>query len=93
MCTLVVGFYPQTKIPLMIASNRDENPTRPTSSWDIHQFDDNGISSKVYCPIDGILGGTSIGINTKGVFMHSTNWDFRRKFPWTWLTISWIIST
>lgn len=82
MCTLVVAFYPQTKTPLVIASNRDENPTRPTSPWDIRQFnnDENTTLHKVYCPLDDVLGGTWIGINTAGVFCALTNWDLEENF-------------
>lgn len=107
MCTLVVAFYQQTKTPLVIASNRDENPTRPTSPWDIRQFKDDeyyhktlksvipdGLSKddpyyselldtilpKVYCPLDDVLGGTWIGINTAGVFCALTNWDLEENF-------------
>lgn len=72
MCTLVVAFYPKTKTPLVIASNRDENPTRPSSPWCIRQ-------SSIYCPLD-IMGGTWIGANTSGIFCAITNWDLDENF-------------
>jgi hypothetical protein len=72
MCTLVVAFYPKTKTPLVIASNRDENPTRPSTPWSIRQ-------SSIYCPLD-VLGGTWIGANTSGIFCAITNWDLDENF-------------
>ncbi len=80
MCTLVVAFYPQTKTPLVIASNRDENPNRPTSPWEIRQFEDDDYYTKVYCPLDDVLGGTWIGVNTSGIFCALTNWDLEENF-------------
>lgn len=89
MCTLVTAFYPQTKTPLVIASNRDENPTRPCTPWEIRKFswedDDyylelsNMIAPNIYCPLD-VLGGTWIGVNSCGIFCALTNWDFEENF-------------
>ena len=84
MCTLVVAFYPQSLTPLVIAANRDENPTRPAEDWNFRFFEDNQqivdiyvpqIYPDVYCPLD-VLGGTWIGVNQLGIFCAITNWDY-----------------
>jgi|SRR5690606_22647811 len=70
MCTLAIAFYPQTKHPLIIGANRDENPVRPSKPWDYR----NGVFS----PLDirgDIENGTWIGVNVRGMFCAVTNWD------------------
>lgn len=87
MCTLAVAFYPQTKTPLVITSNRDENPARPATPWDIRRFEDDEYYtelsgmyiSNIYCPLD-VLGGTWIGTNDRGIFCAITNWDLEENF-------------
>lgn len=70
MCTLIVAFYPQSKTPLIIGANRDENPTRPSKPWEFRKG--------VYSPLD-VRGdeenGTWIGTNIRGMFCAITNWD------------------
>lgn len=86
MCTLVIAFYPQTKTPLVIAANRDENPTRPCSPWDLRNYKQdnsclysNDNSQDIYCPLD-FLGGTWIGVNSYGIFCSITNLDLEENF-------------
>ena len=69
MCTLVVAFYPGTEFPLVIGSNRDEDPTRPSEGWK------NREKGKLFCPLD-VRGGTWIGVSkTHKSFCAITNWD------------------
>lgn len=72
MCTLVIAFYPQTKYPLIVGANRDENPTRLSKPWAFR----NGIFS----PLD-VRGdtdnGTWVGTNVQGMFCAITNWDLK----------------
>ena len=86
MCTLVVAFYPKTKTPLVIASNRDENPKRDAQPWAFRYFgldnqkpDFNTFAPSIYCPLD-VLGGTWIGTNSAGIFCAITNWDLDENF-------------
>lgn len=72
MCTLVVGFYPQTEIPLVVVANRDENPLRPAIPMNSYPAED-GVHH-ITSPID-VLGGTWIGCNSSGIFAAITNWD------------------
>lgn len=72
MCTLIVGFYPGSEYPLIVGSNRDENPTRPSETW---KRRDGGI----FCPLD-VRGGTWIGCNDQKIFCAVTNWDIEKKF-------------
>lgn len=73
MCTLVVGFYPQAIRPLVIAANRDENPTRPSEPWGFTTTKDGPV---IFCPKD-VRGGTWIGCSSAGIFCAITNWDVR----------------
>ena len=73
MCTLIVSFYPNSFTPILIGSNRDENPTRPSEVW---KHRDNNV----YCPLD-VRRGTWIGCNRHGLFSALTNWDTEYKFP------------
>lgn len=85
MCTLVVAFYPQSITPLVIASNRDEDPTRPAEDWGYYKTPTNNleivdiyrpkIGPDIFCPLD-VLGGTWIGVNSSGIFCAITNWDY-----------------
>lgn len=74
MCTLIVGFNPQSENSLIIGANRDENPTRPSEPWNIRQN-----NPKVYCPLD-VRKGTWIGVNSLGFFCAITNWDIGNPF-------------
>jgi uncharacterized protein with NRDE domain len=81
MCTLVVSFYPKTKTPLVIASNRDENPNRLAEPWALRSPVGPYVHfvPQVYCPLD-VLGGTWIGTNSAGIFCAITNWDLDENF-------------
>lgn len=68
MCTLIIGFYPKAKTPLVIGANRDENPTRPSEDWCLREND------KILSPLD-VRGGTWIGVNSNEIFCAITNWD------------------
>jgi len=68
MCTLGIGFFPQTPVPLMIGSNRDENPKRPSDDWYLRW------EKTIFSPLD-VRKGTWIGVNTFGIFCAITNWD------------------
>ena len=71
MCTVAVAFYPQTKQPLIVGANRDENPTRPSKPWDLRDG--------IFSPLDirgDVENGTWFGVNTRGMFCAITNWDF-----------------
>lgn len=72
MCTLIVGFYPETNSPLIVGANRDENPTRPSEGWEQR--------GNVFCPLD-VRGGTWIGCNDEKMFCAITNWDMDKEFP------------
>lgn len=78
MCTLAISYYPQTTNPLIVAANRDEDPTRPCEDWKLRQLDINnnflGTVPAIYSPLD-VRKGTWIGINSCGIFSAVTNWD------------------
>lgn len=71
-CTLIVAFYPQSNYPLVIAANRDENPSRPSEPWLNRRVVNS--NNTIYCPLD-VRGGTWIGCNSMGIFAAITNWD------------------
>ncbi len=70
MCTLIVLKDVFEKYPLVVASNRDENPKRP-SAPPLFWFDD----PEIYAPRDLVRGGTWIGVNRQGVIAALTNLD------------------
>lgn len=70
MCTVIVAYYPGSETPIIVASNRDENPNRPAEPWEIRRL--SGV--EIYCPLD-VLGGTWAGVNSSGIFCAITNWD------------------
>ncbi|HEU0051282.1 MAG TPA: NRDE family protein [Patescibacteria group bacterium] len=70
MCTLVVmrNLFPE--YPLVIASNRDERPERPSADaefWSDHPG--------IFAPRDLVRGGTWIGVAEHGIFVALTNRD------------------
>jgi uncharacterized protein with NRDE domain len=70
MCTLIIGFYPKAKIPLVIGFNRDENPTRPSEDWCLRE------NETILSPLD-VRGGTWVGVNSSEMFCAITNWDLQ----------------
>lgn len=70
MCTLIVLKDMFEDYPLVVASNRDENPQRPSAPPRIWDKDPD-----IFAPRDLVLGGTWIGINRHGLFGALTNLD------------------
>ncbi len=70
MCTLIVMKDVFEEYPLVVASNRDEHPQRPSAAPKFWTDD-----PKIFAPRDLVLGGTWIGVNRYGVFAALTNLD------------------
>jgi len=66
MCTLIAFVRMDEKYPLVIASNRDENPRRPTR-------EPRYIIPTIFAPQDEERGGTWIGVNKHGMMAAITN--------------------
>lgn len=66
MCTLIVFRNVDPRYPLVIAANRDEQPTRPTRM-------PADLAGGVYAPIDLVHGGSWIGVNDRGLTASLTN--------------------
>ncbi len=67
MCTLILDFEPSRDRPYVVAANRDEVLTRPSSApkrWGNAPF---------VAPRDEVAGGTWLGLNTHNVFVGITN--------------------
>lgn len=70
MCTLIVIRKVFSKFPLVIASNRDENPDRPSA--DPRFWRDR---PELYAPRDLVRAGTWMGVSRRGLFVGLTNRD------------------
>jgi uncharacterized protein with NRDE domain len=67
MCTLIVDFQQHSRVPLLIAANRDELRSRPASParhWPQESF---------VAPRDEQAGGTWLGLTASGLFVGVTN--------------------
>lgn len=71
MCVLVVCRLRDSRFPLLVAANREEDPERPTSPPGVHAVD----GRRVLCPMDRRHGGTWIGVNDVGLVAALTNWE------------------
>ncbi|MCH8011860.1 MAG: NRDE family protein [Candidatus Marinimicrobia bacterium] len=68
MCTLTINFNPGDDYPIIIATNRDESYTRPSSPPTIIETD-----PIIFAPQDLEGGGTWFGINEFGLVAMITN--------------------
>lgn len=68
MCTLIINFNPRYDYPIIIATNRDEFYTRPSSPPTIIETD-----PIIFAPQDLEAGGTWFGINEHGLVAMITN--------------------
>ena len=67
MCTLIVARNGANRhFPLVVATNRDESPTRPSADPD---WQPGGF----YAPLDLVRGGSWIGVNRHGLVAALTN--------------------
>jgi uncharacterized protein with NRDE domain len=69
MCTIIVAWKRWSRVPLVIAANRDERlgrPAEPPSLWP-------GDGLAFVAPRDVEAGGTWVGLNAAGVFCGITN--------------------
>ena len=69
MCTLIIWQNCWEELPLLVASNRDENVHRPSEGPRIKGQN----QCKMFSPTDLKAGGTWLGINEAGVFSAITN--------------------
>lgn len=70
MCTLIIMRQMFADFPLVVASNRDEDPSRPSA--DPMVWSDR---TKIFAPRDLVRGGTWIGVARHGLFAGITNRD------------------
>lgn len=70
VCTLVFGFDPGSRRPIVVAANRDEALDRRAEPPRVRDF---GGPSEVLAPLDVKAGGTWIGVSKAGLFAALTN--------------------
>lgn len=68
MCTLVVFLQKGAPFPLIVAANRDEQLSRPSTPPQLQ-----GGSPACIAPRDQVAGGTWLGLNGHGLFVGVTN--------------------
>ena len=71
ICLLIGRIKPESKIPLVVASNRDEQYDRASEPTRVRNGDGDEFTS--VAPRDQVGGGTWIGINQQGLFSALTN--------------------
>ncbi len=75
MCTLAFEFNPGSAVPLVVAANRDELKTRPSTGLKVWS------KPLIVAPRDEIEGGTWLGVNGHGLFVGITNRFQSAKHP------------
>ena len=68
MCTLVAYFDKGASFPLIVATNRDEQLSRPSTPPQLHAGNPAWIA-----PRDEVAGGTWLGLNERGLFVGVTD--------------------
>ena len=68
MCTLIAYLRKGAPFPLIVAANRDEMLSRPSTPPQLH-----GGAPACIAPRDQVAGGTWLGLNAHGLFVGVTN--------------------
>lgn len=71
MCLIIIAYQADPRYPLVVAANRDEFFTRPSSQADF--WSDENTTQQVLAGRDLVAGGTWLGINRSGRFAAVTN--------------------
>lgn len=70
MCVLIVCRVPDSRFPLLVGANREEDPARPTAPPGLRTVD----GRRALFPRDRRHGGSFLGVNDAGVLVALTNW-------------------
>lgn len=71
MCLIIFAYQPDSRLPLVVAANRDELFARPTAQADLWTDEESG--SQILSGRDLQAGGTWLGITRDGRFAAVTN--------------------